>query len=471
MKNAFTGPWSEKKSIKLYIFLVLLLMLSLYCALRFPYYGEEGQYTLLAFGMRFYHNYIASISNGALYWRPPLYTWLIVFMSYLTGMKQVLLAARLVAISATVVTGFALWCLVETLFENRLFALMTTVIFFSGDLLFRHGWFAYSDPLFAFFIFAAIALTWVASVKQKTAYLALAGLCVIGGFLTKVLTIYVFSATALLVIAYFDRKNWRFFFKPSALIIYAGVLIFPFIWFHFAGDVQRAGVLKDFANQSESIGLLSYLVKLGAMPGELLLRTAPFSLLVLFLLSTKKWRYRGMLKPEYVKTAAWIVILSYLPYWLSPHANNIRYILPLYPLLALLFASVIWRCGERGVVMTFWLGLLLLLMKIGSSFWGLPWFEAMSWEYPAKAQAILNLTQGQTLYVSDTSSNGLSLVATIDARRWPQEPLKSIPLQWSDAFVLSHTNDPALGKLLQSYGDQKKHTVYLLCRGTACGGS
>ncbi len=111
-----------------------------------------------------------------------------------------------------------------------------------------------------------------------------------------------------------------------------------------------------------------------------------------------------------------------------------------------------------------------ILLRYVWGLWGLPWYQMQhrSGDYPAVAQQILKRTQGYPLYVRDSTSTGMSVVAELDILRLPRAPLARPPAHWDNGFVIEERPGRKSGRLLQTY-PLPERDIYLLCRGAACG--
>jgi 4-amino-4-deoxy-L-arabinose transferase-like glycosyltransferase len=154
------------------------------------YVGEEAVYTITAQEMRANQEYFLTTLYGQPYGRPGLYSLAILLLSRLLGEQHILIAARLITASATVLSAVTLAWLIRKLFKDRLFAAFGPAVFLSGDVLLQRGWLAYSDPIFSFFVFGAMACLWVAVEERRYSLLILAAFALIASFLTKLPTGY-----------------------------------------------------------------------------------------------------------------------------------------------------------------------------------------------------------------------------------------------------------------------------------------
>jgi len=166
---------------QLYIIASLTFILSLW----YPYVGEEGVYTITSIEMWARHSFFITTQYGVNYGRPPFYNWLIIPLANILGWAHMLVAARIVTACATIATGVVLAWLAKHLTNNRLFAAFSAIVFLGCDILFYRGWLAYSDPLFAFCIFSAIACLWVGLQTEKKYLFWLAVFLVTCGALTS----------------------------------------------------------------------------------------------------------------------------------------------------------------------------------------------------------------------------------------------------------------------------------------------
>jgi hypothetical protein len=142
--------------------------------------------------------------------------------------------------------------------------------------------------------------------------------------------------------------------------------------------------------------------------------------------------------------------------------------MPLYPLIALIIAALLWRLGERPLATAVrWLAVAVALRFV-LGLWGLPWYEeTYRGDYPAVAAQVAEAVRGFPLYTTDVSATGLSVAAHLDAARFPEPYLHWPPDEWTDGFVLSYSADPKLGDVYARYA-LGNNELFLLCRGVAC---
>jgi hypothetical protein len=214
-------------------------------------------------------------------------------------------------------------------------------------------------------------------------------------------------------------------------------------------------------------GAIEYLQQLAGYPAETALRLSPAIMLAGYF----AWRGRFELHDEFkprLKTALGIAFISYLPYWLAPH-SAIRYLMPIYPMIALALALVIWSRGEKTIAIARrWL-IGMIAVKFVAAVILFPYYQAhyRGENYALAARDIIERTKGHPLYTQNDSASGLSVAGYIDARRYPAPPIVWVPERWESGFVITHSANPDLGAVAASYvlgGNE----LYLLCRGAAC---
>ncbi|HXU93891.1 MAG TPA: hypothetical protein VFP33_09570 [Gallionella sp.] len=450
------------------LWLVMLGALSFLPTLFFYLVGEEGIYTITSMEMWHQQNWLQQIMYGADNGRPPLVNWLIMPLANLIGWQHVAIAARTMSVAATLgMVGWLYW-LGRKLFADKSFALFAALAALSlADLLLYRGWLSYTDPVFAFFTFGAMATLWVAAIERHKGWLLVSILLVSCAMLSKAFTAYIFYGTAGLVLLW-QRPARRFLLSPASLLIFALALFVPFAWFtltpHASG--HSAGMLDEIARKLSAQDLPSYFKHLLAFPLETAFRLSPAVLLAVYLLARK--RVQPDSAPENFRAVLLVTSLCFLPYWLSPQ-SSIRYLLPVYPLIALVSARVIWRAGDaaRTLALRWFAGIIAFKLVFALALF--PYYQShyRGENYTQAAQAIMERTRGFPLYVNDVRSIGLSITSHIDATRFPQAPLTFPPVQFDSGFLLSMKADPALGELVETYkvaGDQ----TFLLCRGAAC---
>lgn len=462
-----------KKTTLLWVFF-LLAAASFLTTLGLPYIGEEAVYTISSLEMWHRNEWIRPFLYGTNYGRPPLYNWFIILVTEIIGWNQVLLASRLVTAFSTIATGSMMIWFVNRISRNQYLALFCALLYFSGDLLVWRGWHAYSDPLFALFVFSAVACLWVAVNERRTALLVYASAALIASFLSKAMTGYVFYLVAILaLLRYHPNRAWLF--SKTSIFLHLLSFCFPFLWnMAISNGAHGIGMIWDVTSKYSIKELLQYLNRLMIFPLETILCTLPGAgLLLFFWLQSNASERKSIVefhKPVFA-ILCWILILNFLPYWLAPE-TRIRYLAPWYPFFAIFLAHAIFRLGTQKIRITLYSLTVCLILKYGLSIWAYPYYEKRYGEkYAAIAEDILFETQKKPeypLYTENDSSTGLSVTALINIERFPNAPLVRAPQDSKECFLIGGTeNIISNATIMREYevGDKK---IYLLCKGKAC---
>jgi 4-amino-4-deoxy-L-arabinose transferase-like glycosyltransferase len=313
---------------------------------------------------------------------------------------------------------------------------------------------------------------WAACEDDRPALIACAVLSLTCAFMSKAFTAYVFYGVAALVL--FVRAPYRrVLLRPASLALHVVAVAAPLLWLAWlpknAGQGTR--MFNEILAKLAPDSALDYLGHLAGFPLETALRLMPAFGVAAYLL----WSRRALVaepNAQPLRIAGWIAMLNFLPYWLSPH-GNIRYLMPIYPVIALALAIVLWSAWQNSATLILrWLGA-AVVVKILAAVIIFPYYQSeyRGENYAAAAGAIIERTAGHALYTTDVSASGLSVAGYIDAWRYPQSPpLRWAPDQWDSGFVLSYTLNPQLGKVAEHY-QLGGNDLYLLCRGAACGSS
>ncbi len=451
-------------------FLLLLAALSFAPTLAFYYVGEEAIFPISSLEMWHQREWIQQPLFGSSLLHNPLFNWMIIPLAALVGWEYMLPVTRALTIAATLSTAAVVAWLARRLTRDVIFGRFAALVYLTlADVLLYRGWLAYVDPLFACFVFASIAALWVACEEERPALIAFAVLSLTCAFMSKAFTAYVFYAAAALVL--FVRAPFRrVLLHPVSLVLHVAAVVAPLIWLAWlpknAG--QGARMFNEILAKLAPDNALDYLGHLVGFPLETALRLMPALGVAAYLL----WSRRAVGDESHaqpLRIAGWMAFLNFLPYWLSPH-GNIRYLMPIYPIIALALAFVLWRAWRSsGAMILRWLGA-AVIVKLLAAVILFPYYQShfRGENYAATARAIIERTAGHALYTTDVSASGLSVAGYIDAWRYPQTPpLHWVPGQWDSGFVLSYTLDPQLGAVAEHYV-LGGNDLYLMCRGAAC---
>jgi len=441
-------------------------------AIAFHYVGEEAIFPITSLEMWQHGEWVRQIIYGVNLKHNPLLNWLIIPLASLAGWEHMLAVTRVITIAATVGTGLVLAWLCKALYRDNAFAVFAALVYLTlADSFFFRGWLAYADPLFTFFIFAAMACLWLACERGSSGLLALAAAALFCGFMTKALTAYAFYGGAGVVLLFADRRYRAFLLGPSSWAIHLATLGLPIAWLFLLPENTGQGA-RMFAEivaklGPESVG--AYLLKLLTYPLEALVRFAPATFIALYYV----WKRRAppvAADDRVWRIAWWIALINFLPYWLAPQ-SSMRYLMPLYPLAGLLIARILWHAGADAVATTLrWLTAVIAI-KFVVAFVAFPVYQDhyRGRSYEEAARDILRRTAGQPLYVTDGSASGLSVTAHLDVLRLPAPALTFPPGEWTSGFVLAYETGAAPDRLVETYRFGG-NALHLLCRGAACPG-
>ena len=433
-------------------------------ALFLPHIGEEGVYTIGSFEMLYSKDFIHATLYGGGYPRPPLYNWCILGVAYILRLQDLLIAARIVSILSTLGMATIVAWLAKKLWQQRFIGILTSSIFLSGDILLRRGWMAYSDPIFAFFVFASMALLWIAVHELCFLWLLLSVLCLFFGFLAKVHTIYIFYGVAWLILFWSYPQQRKFLLSIKSIIIYLLAIIFPWIWIKY---IAHSGTIASTVDNIEHLfildSLMQYIIKIGLYPLELIWRTLPVSIVVLFHII---WKKHKIIANNVFFIAGAIILINLLPYWISP-CRSIRYLMPLYPLMAMMFSYIVYTGGESLLRQTItWLMLCVCINYLVMFFW-YPYDQTVrKGNAKAIAQEIMSIAKDEPLYINNSGAGGLRVAAELNTLRTNKPPLHYITENYNGYVVVNQLTDLP-GILVATY-KLGGITVYLKCNGEHC---
>lgn len=460
---------TESASEKRHLILLVAAAVSFLPALGFHYVGEEAIFPISSLEMWYHRQWVEQLLYGGSLKHNPLYNWLIIPFAVLVGWEHMLGVARAIAVAATLATAAVVGWLAANLYRDRVFALFCALVYLTlADVLFYRGWLAYVDPLFAFFVAAAIACLWMACLRERGAWLWAAVAALTVAFMSKALTAYVFYGGAALVLLLSDGRYRRLLLGGVSRAAHLLAVLFPLGWLYFVPrNVGQGGrMFGEIIAKLAPETLVEYLTKLALYPLDTLLRLAP----VVFVAAYYLWRRRtaGDEHARHTGTALAIAAISYLPYWFAPQ-SAIRYLMPIYPFAALAIARPVWMAGPRAVtVAQRWL-IAAIALKLAVVLAIFPYYQRhyRGENYALVAGQILERTAGHPLYTTNVSASGLSVAAHLDIRRLPAPPLTFPPAQWDSGFVIAYTPEPAVGRVAEKYR-LGGNDLYLLCRGGAC---
>jgi 4-amino-4-deoxy-L-arabinose transferase-like glycosyltransferase len=450
--------------------LFLVAALTAFGPLAFHYVGEEGILTISSLEMWLRGDWLRLWMYGGDAMHGVFANWLIIPLAAAVGWEHVLPAARAVMVMSTIATGMVVYGLLRRLGRDASFSLLAAVVYITfADILIYRGWLAYRDPLFGFLVFTAIAALWIGARESRHSWVVGSGLLVFAAFLTKGLTAYVFVGSAAFVLL-LSPETRRALLRPSMLMVGAMALALPMLWMYTvqAGGAQAARFAGEIGAKLLPPGLVEWATKLLTYPLETWLRLLPASGVAMYVWLRIPESRHVLARGSVAWNAAWIGFLGFLPYWLAPY-SHFRYLLPVVPFAAIVFAEVIAHGGARVRAATYRLmwGMVVFKLIFVAILFPLYQEKYRGANYEQAANDIIERTRGHALYAANVSATGLSVTANINVSRLPQPPLTFPPADLMDGFIIAYTPDPKIGDIAAEYR-LGGNTLYLLCRGTAC---
>ncbi|WP_206953181.1 ArnT family glycosyltransferase [Trinickia acidisoli] len=455
----------------LWRWLVVAAALTFVPSLFFPYIGEEGGYTITTLEMWHSHFWLNTFLHGQPYGRPPFLNWVMMPFAMAFGPAHVLVASRLVTALATLGTALVLHWAARGVGVGARQAWLVVLVFLGSDALLYHGWLAYADPLFSLLAFAAMACVILAARQDRVVLLWAAAACVFAAFLTKALTAYVFVGVAWLIVIARHPHTRATLLKPSAVLSYVVALGAPLAWFHFNHSAGFAGheggsMMGDIVQKLLPPSLTAWLKQLVAFPLEAFCRFLPISALAAY--AVLRGRSSGVSSGRsWESTLGWIALVNFLPYWFAPQ-SSIRYILPLYPLIAFYLASCLTRCDARMERVAGYAVAAVIALKCI----GLIVFPIYQAKYRGDARAVakelVSLAVNDPVYTDDSTSAELCIVGNMDGLRWPAAPVTMLPSAGvTEGWILSRDSNKPQTRVVKQIQLGKEHFVFL-CVGRTC---
>ena len=438
------------------------------------YVGEEAVYTIVAQEMLASKEYFLTTLYGQNYGRPGLYSFAILTVSGVLGEQHILIAARLITVSATLLTGLTLAWFIRRIFNDRLFAAFGAAVFLSGDVLLRRGWLAYSDPTFSFFTFGAMACLWVAVEEKQLALLAIAALGLIGSFLTKVPTGYVYYGVLAAVLIW-RHPNRMFLFSRWSLSIHLIAVAIPIVWnYALSGDSVFPtvwGQVLLIIQENDADSFSYFIRRFSSYPLRLVWHLMPISAIVLYCLWSRRLSFAS-LRQNSILIALLTIAINLLPYWFAPGSRT-RYIMPIYPLIALCMTYVVLNSTRCIIDLSAKALIASVAVALVCAVAGYPLYEYyFRGSYDRAAQAIVARAGVLPIFATDQSAIGLSIVADLNKRRAHKRLISLPPADFTSGFVLTDKPNPNIGPvdtiLVLGREAGGRRIRYLLCRGDAC---
>lgn len=431
--------------------LIVLALLSLMPNLsKYPFKGEESLRTIVAFEMWYSKSYFQPTFLGEPYFnKPPLFNWLIIAYSHTFPWSEI--TGRAVSLTFLFLTTLAVGLFSYNLFKKVNLSLLSSLIFLTfGNVLFFYGYLAEIDITFTFFVFGGMISLYLWQ-RGAFSWAILSGIIFGLSALLKGLPAYAFLTFSLFAFAIYNW-NLKALLNKGTALIYLISLVIPLLW--LLQTPEPLEYLKNLWRESFSRveGDFSRLKHMLIYPLINFKDLLPWSLI--FFLSLYSLR-RELNIPSEIKLLFLLFFINYIPYWISNAAG--RYILPLYPILALLFSYYIHQAMKKEAIKRLVLGLLITTIALrfvyGFVFFSYEENRPNSRKGIAKDMAtLIDLRKGIARECPEEKSICLYLGI------WKGEPLKRLSKNPTADYIISCNK--SLGKVIKEY-DLKNRKVYL----------
>lgn len=392
--------------------LLVLAYLSMFPNIRFfELTLEEPRRALVAYEMWFSGSYFQPTLLGEPYFnKPPLFNWLVILSSMLFGWGG--FAVRAVSLSFTALTALVVYLTAKRIIGGREVGLLAALIYVTlADNLYHYGWIGEIDVTLTFFVFGTILCLWRAFETGKNAYLILAGLSTGLTFLLKGFPAYAFFGLTLGSLAV-QYKRYRLLFRAPSFAAYAAALAPPLAWILLTEAppvyLHRLFV-ESLSRTSPSHGMGEFLRHLLSYPLLTIKQLLPLSVVIPLLL----WKEKPLLMVN-VKRFLLVAGVNYVPYWLSVGSRG-RYILPLFPLVALAFAYVVHLAHERWKKLALILIAVVIAGRFAYGLVGFPWMMEKRGSLRTVGQEIARRLDGELRVAGACAAYALAYYIDVNA--------------------------------------------------------
>lgn len=435
--------------------LIALAFLSMLPNIRFfELTLEEPRRALVAYEMWFSGNALQPTLLGEPYFnKPPLFNWLVILSSALFGWGG--FAVRAVSITFTALTALVVYLTAKRIVGGRETGLLAALIYVTfADTLYHYGWIGEIDAALTFFVLGTILCLWSAFETGKNRYLLLAGLNTGLTFLLKGFPAYAFFVLTLATLAVHYRR-YRLPFTAASFVAYAASIAAPAAWILLTAapsEYLHRLFFESLSRTAPSRGMGEVVLHLASYPLLTIKQLLPLSVVIPFLL----WREKPALS-ENVKRLLLIAGVNYVPYWLSVGSRG-RYILPLFPLVALAFAYLFHAARERWKRVALILIAAVVVGRFGYGLVGFPWMMEKRGSLRAVGQDIARRLDGESRVAGACTAYALPYYVNVSAgvRVTSERALGD----WRYLVSCEGARD---GKLIGEY-TTRRHKVFLYAR-------
>ncbi len=353
-----------KNKERLFLTLIFIGYIFLFINLNlYEFRNEESLRTIVSFEMKYFKNWFQPTILGEDYYlKPPLFNWLIIASSLIFKWSE--FTARFVSLLFLGLTVVGIYIFSYKLLKDKTTSLLSALIYLTFiDILFWYGYLAEIDITLTFFVFITLYFQLFGFLNKNQKYIHISGVLVGLTFLLKGFPAYLFYALTFVGLTIYT-KRFREFFNPAWWIATAIAITIPIIVFFKSDNFYKyinsllVESLVRTEGETDIIKFLKHLLTYPLLNFKQLLPTSLFLLIGLFILKKDGVRFKV---PDTVKILIVIVFINYLPYLLAVESRG-RYILPLFPFLAIIFAFFINKIKSEKFLKSFYYTLIVIVM-------------------------------------------------------------------------------------------------------------
>ncbi|WP_448583941.1 ArnT family glycosyltransferase [Thermocrinis sp.] len=323
------------------LFLIFLAFLSLLPNLNsYVFRGEEPLRVYVAYHMVKTGNYLQPYVLGELYYnKPPLFSWLIALYSKFIPWSE--LTARAVSLTSLILCILVIFLFSRRVFGDYSLSVLSSLVFLTfGNVLFFYGYLAEIDTTYTLFVFITISSLYMWSFGVGFIWGILGAIFAGLSALLKGFPSYAFYSLTLLTLSLYHRRLDLLFGKRAILMHFITVAI-PLLWLINTENPTvylRTLFYESFSRVADQeLSRIRHLFTYPLMNFKDLMPHSMFFLISIFIL----FKERRLQVPSPIKALLLIFLLNYLPYLFAKSSG--RYIMPLYPVLAIIFSFYIHK--------------------------------------------------------------------------------------------------------------------------------
>lgn len=311
----------------------------------YQFRNEESLRVTIAYEMSKSSHYLQPYLLGEPYYnKPPFFNWLIALYSNFIPWSE--LTARAVSLTFLMLSLLTIFIFSYHLFKNLSLSLLSALSFLTfGNVLFFYGYLAEIDMTFTFFTFCTMLSLHMWLRQDKLLWGVCASFLAGIGALLKGFPAYAFYALTFLSLVIYQRR-WNILTSRKVLLVHSISLILPALW--LVNTYDPLLYLKTLFYESFSrvgSGSFSRTRHMLTFPFINLKDMLPNSLLFFIALYTLL-KQRKLEFPQDIRLLSLVFFVNYLPYLFSNSAG--RYVMPLYPLLAVIFSFYMHKSMENA---------------------------------------------------------------------------------------------------------------------------